>query len=432
MGIASRPVLPSYLQPVNGLAPEPTIPGLYNVNGLARYYRQRQNAGRSIGGTGMGGCGVRVVGHSFWKGYNQTTYRDAFIRQLHQMLQGSRFQQNVVGGVGYISGRSGSGSWPGSGSLTEGIWTFDANWTVTSAASINNLRCTTTSGQCRIFMDPVNYPIEATTDIAIIHGTEAVLGTLTYDLKYAPSDTGFFTAGLGDITGTINMNAATSGGVFNFPGNLSGLTLTQTQPFILQISRTAGTIYFEGAYFFNGDLTSGMHAMDCSRIGAATGDATFTNADRLTATFTRGCTYAGNAQTFTGCYIIGLDINDCDQQIALSSFKTRLLALADQVDTDSSNNASVLFAISPCLDEALHGYAIPWNSYKQAIYDTVALRPSFCAIADFDAFIGNPSTAAQVNEYEAVPFRYSTDAAKHPTNEGAIAMAAYLANILTL
>ncbi len=408
------------------------ITGLYNPSGLARYYRQRQNAGRSMGGTGMGGCGVRVIGHSFYKGYNQSTYRDTFIRHLHQMLQGSRFQQNVVGGVGYISGRSGSSSWPGSGSLTEGIWTFDANWTTGAAASINNLRCTTTSGQCRIFMDPINYPIEATTDIAIVHGTEAVLGTLTWDLKYAASDTGFFTAGTGDITGTINMNAATSGGVFNFPAGLAGLTLTKTQPFILQISRTAGTIYFEGAYFFNGDLTSGMHAMDCSRIGAATGDATFTNTDRLTATFTRGCTYAGNAQTFTGCYIIALDINDCVQQIALSSFKTRIAALADQVNTDSSNNASVLFVISPLLDEALAGYAIPWNSYKSAIYEVASGRTDFCAVASIDDFIGDPYTAAAVNKYEAVPFRWSTDAAKHPTNEGAIGMAAYIASILTL
>lgn len=410
------------------------IKGLWNPAGLTRFYRQRQNAGKTTAGVGMGGCGVRVVGHSFYKGYNQThAWRDTFIRQLHRILKGSRFQQNVIGGLGYVSGRSGSTTWPGGGASLSGeaMWTFDSGWTVTSAASINNLRCTASgAAQARIFLDPDTYPEEATSDIAIVHGNEAVLGSATWDLKYAASDTGFFTAGTGDITGTINMNAATQGGVFTFPAGLAGLTATLTQPFIFQISRGSGTIYFEGAYFFNGDLTSGMHAMDCSRIGAATGDATFTNADRLAATFTKGCTYAGNAQTFTGCYIISLDINDCNQQIALSSFKTRLAALADQVDSDSSNNASVLFVISPCLDEALHSQTIPWNSYKAAIYEVASARTGFCAVADIDELLGNPDTAAEVNEYEAAPFRWSTDAAKHPTNEGALGMAAYLGSIL--
>lgn len=413
-----------------------SVKGLWNQAGLMRYYRQRQNAGKTIGGVGLGGCGVRIIMHSFGKGYAQTTYRDAFWRQLHFMLQDSPWQRNVSGGMGYVSARSGSTSWPGGGASLSGeaIWTFGGTWTVTSAASINNLRCTSadsaTPARARLFVDPDTYPQEACTDIAIVHGNEAVAGTLTWDLKYTATDTGFFAPGSGDITATINMNAATQGGVFAFPAGLAGLTATLTQPFILQVACTAGTVYFEGAYFFNGDLTCGMHAMDCSRIGAATGDATFTNADRLAATFTKGCTYAGNANTFTGCYIIGLDINDCNQQITIANFKTRLAALADQIDSDSSNNASVLFFISPCLDEALHSQTIPWNSYKAAIYEVVSARTGFCAIADFDEFIGNPDTAAEVNEYEAVPFRYSTDAAKHPTNEGAIAMAGYLANIL--
>ncbi len=418
----------------NRVLPVSAITGFYNPLGLARYYRQRQNAGKTTAGVGLGGCGVRVVGHSFYKGYNQThAWRDTFIRQLHRILKGSRFQQNVTGGLGYISARSGSTTWPGGAATLSGeaIWTFDSGWTVTSAASINNLRCTASgAAQTRIFLDPDTYPEEATSDIAIVHGNEAVLGSATWDLKYAASDTGFFTAGTGDITGTINMNAATQGGVFTFPAGLASLTATLTQPFIFQISRGSGTIYFEGAYFFNGDLTSGMHAMDCSRIGAATGDATFTNADRLAATFTKGCTYAGNAQTFTGCYIIALDINDCNQQVALASFKTRLAALADQVDSDSSNNASVLFVISPCLDEALHSQTIPWNSYKAAIYEVASARTGFCAVADIDELLGNPDTAAEVNEYEAAPFRWSTDAAKHPTNQGALGMAAYLGSIL--
>jgi hypothetical protein len=438
MGISSRPQVTSDLAQRNGLPQSNAISGLYNAEvGLARYYRQRQNAGKTIGGVGLGGCGVRVVGHSFWKGYNQThAYRDTFWRHLHAMLKNSRWQRNVTGGIGYVSGRSGFTTWPGGAATLSGeaIWTFGGTWTVTSAASINNLRCTSadsaTPARARLFLDPVAYPVEATSDIAIVHGNEAVAGTLTWDLKYTATDTGFFAPGTGDVTGTINMNAATQGGVFTFPAGLAGLTTSLTQAFILQVACTAGTIYFEGAYFFNGDLACGMHGMDCSRIGSATGDATFTNADRLAATFTKGSTYAGNAQTFTACYVIALDINDCAQQITIANFKTRLLALADHVDTNSSNNASVLFAISPCLDEALHANAIPWNSYKQAIFDVAALRPTFCAVADFDEFIGNPDTAAEVNEYEAVPFRYSTDAAKHPTNEGAIAMAGYLASVL--
>lgn len=415
----------------NRVLPISAVTGFYNPGGLARYYRQRQNAGKTTAGVGMGGCGVRVIGHSFYKGYNQThAWRDTFIRQLHWILKGAKL------GLGYVSARSGNVAWPGGAATLSGeaIWTFGGTWTTAAAASINALRCTcadsATPGRARIFLDPDNYPEEATSDIAIVHGNEAVAGTLTWDLKYAATDTGFFTPGTGDITNTINMNAATQGGVFAFPAGLASLTATLTQPFIFQVACTAGTIYFEGGYFFNGDLACGMHAMDCSRIGAATSDATFTNADRLAAMITKGCTYAGNANTFTGCYILALDINDCVGQTSLASFKTRLAALADQVDTDSSGNASVLFVISPCLDEGLHALTIPWNSYKAAIYEVASARTGFCAVADIDEFIGNPTTAAQVNEYEAAPFLWSTDAAKHPTNQGALGMAAYLGSIL--
>lgn len=407
------------------------IPGLYNTDGMRRFFLQRQNAGKTPAGVGLGGCGIDLVGDSFLKGYNQShAWRNVIAFLAHKMMQDSPWQQGSPGGRGYISGRAGSTAWPG-GSATlsgQGIWTFDSNWTVTSGASINNLRSTGgASAQVRIFMDPTDPQFrEACTDIAIVHSTEAVAGTMTWDLKFAATDTGFFTAGTGDLTGTIDMNAATAGGVYNFPAALQGLTDTLTSPFILQISRTAGTIYFEGAHFFNGDKASGFSVRDRSRTGAATGDATYPgSANGRAATITKACSFGSTVDTCTAMFVLGYGINDCNQGISIDAFQTELERDAAQIDSDSTHRSCVEFFINGCIDESLHTKTIPWNTYKAAIKE-VAQGIDYSHVLDFDEFMNDPSNATEVNVFEAFPYRYSTDAAKHPTDEMAAEMAAYM------
>ena len=409
------------------------IPGLYNSAGLQRFFLQRANCGMNADGTGMGGTAVIPVGDSFFKGYNQTNpIRDNFNMQVHRAFAALPWCVGSGKGRGFVSGRSGSVAWPaGSATLSgQGIWTFDSNWTTGAAASINNLRSTGGAGaQVRIFIDPRDDPqwLEGVTDIAICHGKEAVAGTLTFDLKYASSDTGFFTAGTGDITGTIDMNAATQGGVFTWPAGLSGLD--PSQPFILQISRTAGTIYFEGAYFCCNDKTSGLHWIDSSRIGAATGDATFTNADRLAATITKRCTYGSTIDSRAGLVLFGFGINDCNQELGTSSFQTRIAALTEFVNTVSSGQCAVGYFIHGCLDEALYAKNPPFDHYKSALGELCDTYRSYSAVLSFDDYMRDPDTAAEVNVFEADPFAYSTDADKHPKNRMVNAMQAFILDV---
>lgn len=408
------------------------IPGLYNASGMNRFFLQRQNAGKTPAGIGLGGCGIPLIGDSFLKGYNQShPYRNTVAFLAHRMMQDTPWQQGSPGGRGYIGGRSGTTAWPGGAATLsgQGIWTFDSNWTVTSAASINNLRCTGGAGaQVRIFMDPTADPMfrEATSDIAIVHGTEATAGTMTFDLKYAATDTGFFTAGTGDITGTIDMNAATSGGVYTFPAELQGLIGTLTTPFILQISRTAGTIYFEGAHFFNGDKASGFCVRDFSRIGAATGDATFPGgAPARAATITKACSYGTTVDTCSAMFVFGYGINDCNQSISIDAFQTELERDFAQVDTDSTSRSCVQIWINGCLDEAMHARTPPWGTYKAALKE-VASGIEYCSVLDFDEYMNNPDTAAEVDAYEVFPRRWSLNTKKHPEDEMAAAMVAYM------
>jgi len=410
----------------------PDLPGLYNASGMHRFLLQRQNAGKTPAGVGLGGCGIALIGDSFLKGYNQShPYRNTVSFLAHRAMQETHWQQGAPGGRGYVSGRSGTTAWPGGAATLsgQGIWTYDANWLTTSAASINNLRSTSNgAAQVRIFMDPTADPMfrEATTDIAIVHGKEAAAGTMTFDIKFASTDTGFFTAGTGDITGTIDMNAATQGGLYTFPSELQGLLSTLTSPFILQISRTAGTIYFEGAHFFNGDKASGFCVRDFSRIGAATGDATFPgSANGRAATITKACSFGSTVDTCTAMFVLGYGINDCNQSISIDAFQTELERDIAQIDSDSTHRSCAQLWINGCLDEGLHARTPPWNTYKSAIKE-VAAGIEYCSVLDFDELMNNPDTAAEVDVFEAFPYRYSTNATKHPSDEMAAAMVAYM------
>lgn len=410
------------------------IPGVYNARGLEKFFRMRHNASKTPAGVGLGGVLIPIIGDSFWKGMNQShAYRNTICARSHSKVGSLKWGMASDRGRGYIGGRAGSTAWPG-GSATlsgQGIWIYDSNWTVTSGVAINGLRNTTASGQVRIFMDPSDPDFhEACSDIGIVHGTQSGFGTITYDLKYAATDTGFFTAGTGDLTGTIDCNGATHGGVFTWPSNLQGLT--PGDPFILQISRTAGTIAWEGGYFCNGDKTSNIHVMDMSRTGAASSDATFTDADRLAAMITKRCTYAGNVDTMAGLFIIALGINDCNSQTSLSAYQTRLAALAAQINTDSAGRCPVGFWINPCQDEGMYGFPIPYSSYKRAMQEVCDSLPEYTAVLNYDKTIGEPDTAAEVDVFEAVPNRQSTNTVKHPTDEGAEGMSGFFSNVVDM
>ena len=425
-------------QSATGLIQAKSMPGLYNASGLERYFRQRQNAGKNAAGTGFGSCVARIIGDSFSKGYNQThPYRDTFPYLVHTGLQRLPWQTDP-GGRGYLSCRSGSTAWPGGAATLSGqaIWIFGGTWTTTSAASINNLRCTcadtATPGRARVFMAGSTEARdfrEQVTDLALVYGKESGGGTLRWDIKYAATDTGFFTPGTGDLTGTISCAGAAAGGIFEW------LTLTNHDPaqsFILQVAPSAGTIYLEGAYFCNGDKSSGMHGFDCSRAGAASQDATFPGGEAANvATIDRGCTYGGTCETNTALYIWLIGINDCVQENGTAAFAETMDTAFARVNSASSGRASNLMVAMPCFDEGLYTSKVPpWNEYKEVMQEVVAGNSAYSAYFSLDELLDDPDTAAEVNVYEAAPYRYSTDAAKHPTDEGAAWMASALVQVL--
>lgn len=384
----------------------------------------------------MGAARILAVGDSFTAGMAAThPVLDPWTRQLNGILQSSKWQSGP-GGPGIIMGVAGGAGWTNAtpalstvAAVAEGIFTYGGTWSTPSPGKgVNGLTRQTidfaTPARARYFIDADKLEF---TDIGIIFGKSATGGTIQWDWTPGASDAGFIVPGSATIKGTISCNGTAASGVITRPAGLAGIKPGTSGT--LQISLTdTSPIYFEGIILNNGDLTSGLGCNGVGRIGAATGDATYTAEERLVATFDNFCTFAGNSETCSHL-LLAMGINDCNQDISIANFTTRITAIVERYESASSGKGTVGFLWHTLLDESLAtNTPANYEDFRAATYGVIAAHATYTYMAaDCDLYNNLRRSAAEVNLGEAFPMKISTDALKHPDDGGQAEIATLLA-----